>query len=140
MIPQPDAQPMPLILAVDDDEMSRSLLKAVLNRAGYRVALAGREDEALAVAVQVDPSAVVCDVHLNDGDGFAVTRALRSVAGMRDMPIILLTGYVTAEDVEVARAAGADALLPKARNRDVLLATLAALLNRNAARPAFRTG
>jgi CheY-like chemotaxis protein len=130
---------MPLVLAVDDDAMSRALLEAVLNRAGYRVALAGRADEALAAATQAAPSAVVCDVHLNDGDGFAITQALRSVPEMRDMPIILLTGYATADDVEAAQAAGADALLPKARNRDVLLATLAALLNRNAARPAFRT-
>ena len=130
----------PLILAVDDDELSRSLLEAVLVRAGYRVVLAGSGQTALALAAQLRPAAAVCDVRLSDSDGFTVARALTSERDAGPIPVILLTGYPAPGDAEAAEAAGAAALLPKSRNRDALLTALAAALANQSGGPAMRAG
>jgi two-component system response regulator RegA len=134
-----DSAAAPLILAVDDDELGRSLLEAVLLRAGYRVVAASSAQLALSLAGQFHPAAAVCDVRLVDSDGFKVARAL-TTEFEPPIPVILLTGYPAPGDAEAAEASGAAALLPKSRNRDVLLATLAALLAGSSGGPAQRAG
>ena len=134
-----DENAAPLILAVDDDELSRSLLEAVLVRAGYRVVVAASGHSALALAGQFRPAAAVCDVRLADSDGFAVARVL-TLEWEAPIPVILLTGYPSPDDAEAARASGAAALLPKSRNREALLAALAALLAEEPGGSAQRAG
>jgi CheY-like chemotaxis protein len=129
-----------LILAVDDDDLSRSLLEAVLRRAGYRVLLTADGHSALNVAVQMQPAAIVCDIHLNDMDGFQVAQRLQNHPNTAPIPVILLTGHEAPGDAEAARAAGASALLLKGRSRDTLLQTIAALLAGDADESAPRAG
>ncbi|MFN8377366.1 MAG: response regulator [Anaerolineae bacterium] len=120
MEPDQPVQP-PLILVVDDDELSRSLLEAVLTRRGYRVRLEGDEAGAVAAFRQEQPALVVCDVRLRGTDGFTVTQMLHAEPTAAGLPVILLTGYEGTGDNERARDAGAAALLIRSRNFDGLM-------------------
>lgn len=128
-----------LILVVDDDEASRSLLEAVLTRRGYRVLLAGDAAGALATLALRHPPLVICDVRLSGTDGFGVTRLLRADAALA-VPVILLTAFIAPGDIEQAQAAGAAALLLRSRSYEPLLAQIEATLNGQARVNAPRAG
>lgn len=123
-----DGPARPLILIVDDDDLGRSLLEVILKRQGYQVALAYDGMRALDLVRRARPAALICDVHMNGLDGFAVTRALRADSTTANLPIILLTSHEGAADFVEAQAAGASALLEKSRHWEPLLEQLAALL------------
>jgi PAS domain S-box-containing protein len=96
----PDRPSEPRVLVVDDDDMVRRALGRLLGKSGHRVieAASGREAVAALRANPVD--VVISDVHMPDGDGMDLLRAIRKVD--LDIPVILATGYP-----EVASAAKA---------------------------------
>jgi CheY-like chemotaxis protein len=112
------------VLVVDDDPEFRELARRLLADSGLTVVgEAGGVAEALAVAVQLKPRAVLADVELPDGDGLTLAREL---AVLPWRPRIVLTSInaditTTAE----ARLAGARAFVAKA---DLLDAPLVRLL------------
>jgi len=60
--------------------------------------------EGIALARQVSPEVVVCDIGLPGMDGYAVARELRS---LRPAPVLIaLTGYALPEDLQRAADAG----------------------------------
>lgn len=76
------------VLIVDDDPGFRSVARALLEADGdFAVVEAGSGTEALAVVVRSPPDAVLLDIGLADGDGFAVCRALYGVAPA--VPVVL---------------------------------------------------
>jgi DNA-binding NarL/FixJ family response regulator len=79
------------ILVVDDNADFRSLVKEILDRAGYEIAEAADGDEALRLAEAVTPSLVLLDVHLPAKAGYAVCQELRKRFGER-LPIIFVSG------------------------------------------------
>ncbi len=87
------------VLVIEDEEEIASLVRAYLERDGYRVTWAGTGAEALAELEREQPQLIVLDIGLPDGDGFDLCRRLR--AGSR-VPIIMLT----ARDEEADRVAG----------------------------------
>lgn len=108
---------------VDDDPEFRELARRLLAASGLTVV--GEADSvaaALAVALQLKPSAVLADVELPDGDGLALAREL---AGLPWRPSIVLTSI----DADItttgeARLAGARAFVIKADLPDAPLAQL----------------
>jgi DNA-binding NarL/FixJ family response regulator len=112
------------VLVVDDDPQFRELAVSLLVASGLTVV--GEADSvaaALAAAARLEPSAVLLDVELPDGDGVALAREL---AALPWHPRVVLTSVdgdiITAED---ARRAGARAFVEKA---DLPYAPLARLL------------
>ncbi len=70
-----------LVLVVDDENTIRNAMRHVLEKGGYRVLVARNGEEALSMALQQGGAlrAVVTDVMMPVMDGFALTRALRSL-------------------------------------------------------------
>jgi CheY-like chemotaxis protein len=93
--------------------MTRSLLRLILEPAGFGVTEAQDGLEALAQVQQNQPDVVVLDVLMPRLDGLAVCRALRSQAETADLPIIILSTSVQATAVEEGLRAGADKYLFK---------------------------
>src|SRR3990172_5887514 len=101
------------IMLVDDHEVVREGLRALLNRReGMRVVgEAGSVAQAVEVAVREKPDVVVMDVRLPDGTGVEACREIR--AELPDTRMIMLTSYADEEAVLASILAGASAYLLK---------------------------
>lgn len=109
------------VMVVDDHHSTRRLVADVLRAGGVdRVVTAESGSEALAMMAGTRPDVIITDWLMPVMDGLAFTRAVRQAAITDDpripdprLPIIMLTTERTRRDVEIARAAGADAFLVK---------------------------
>jgi DNA-binding response OmpR family regulator len=116
------------ILLIDDSITFRESLRTELERAGYRVVLAGSGEEGLRLAADVRPSGVVVDGMLPGIDGGTFIRRVRLDAALRNVPCLLLTG---SEDKNVelsALDAGADAFAIKEESVELVHARIGAML------------
>lgn len=118
------------VLVVEDEEAIASLVRAYLERDGYRVTWARTGAEALAALERASPQLIVLDIGLPDIDGFDLCRQLR-VRG--SVPIIMLT----ARDEEADRVAGlelgADDYIAKPFSPRELVARIKVVLRRSTA-------
>jgi putative two-component system response regulator len=114
----------PLVLVVEDDAANRALITALLEREGYRVIAAADGETGLRYALEEEPDAILLDVGLPRLDGHEVTRRLRLVPATRTVPVILLTGRSSIEDMVEGLDSGADDFVSKPFRRPELLARL----------------
>ncbi|WEX75759.1 response regulator [Sinorhizobium numidicum] len=101
------------VLVVDDSKYIRTMVKLILEGAGYDVALAADGGEALKYLLNHGADIVVADVDMPRMDGFELTQAIRGSDSLASMPVILVTGRETPEDKVRGLKAGASAYLPK---------------------------
>jgi DNA-binding response OmpR family regulator len=115
------------ILLVEDEEDIASLVRAYLERDGFRVVWATRGTEGLAELERHDVRLAILDLQLPDADGFDVCRAIRSTSSL---PVVMLT----ARDEEVDRVTGlelgADDYVTKPFSPRELAARVRAVLRR----------
>jgi DNA-binding NarL/FixJ family response regulator len=112
------------VLVVDDDPQFRELAVSLLAASGLTVV--GEADSvaaALAAAARLEPSAVLLDVELPDGDGVALARELAALSWHPRIVLTSVDGDITT--TEDAQRAGARAFVEKA---DLPYAPLARLL------------
>ncbi|ATY15907.1 MULTISPECIES: response regulator transcription factor [Actinomycetes] len=113
---------MPIqVLLVDDHELVRRGLRDLLSDEADLevVAEAGSVEEALAVAMHVEPDVAVVDVRLGDGDGITLCRELRSKPN--PPACLMLTAFDDEEAMVGAIMAGASGyLLKQVRGQDVV--------------------
>ena len=79
------------VLVVDDDPLIHQLLKKELEREGMRVLLAADGIEAMAIARQYRPGAIVLDIHLPKLDGWTVLTELKADPLLSAIPIIMIS-------------------------------------------------
>ena len=118
-----DARPVMRLLVVDDHEVVRQGLVALLDRReGFQVvAEAGTAAEAVEQARKFQPELVVMDVRLPDGSGIEACREIR--AEYPNTRVVMLTSYPDEEAVLSAIVAGASGyLLKQIRARDLVAA------------------
>jgi len=115
------------ILVVEDEDDIASVVRAYLERDGFRVVCATRGTEGLQALGQHDVRLAILDLNLPDADGFDLCRAIRS--GSR-LPVVMLT----ARDEEVDRVTGlelgADDYVTKPFSPRELVARVHAVLRR----------
>ena len=103
----------PLLLAVEDEPRYGALLQAILERAGYRLHIAGDLAQARDWLADSSPVLVLLDRHLPDGDGLDLVGTIRGSARLRDVPILLVSASVLPRDQAAALDAGCDGFLAK---------------------------
>jgi PAS domain S-box-containing protein len=108
----PPAANAPRVLVVEDNPLTRKMLRLTLESEGYLVSEAADGRAALAAVEQEKPALVLQDLVLPDMNGFELLRRLRQLGGQAT-PIIALTGFLSR--IEEARGAevGFTALLLK---------------------------
>ena len=115
------------ILLVEDEEDIASLVRAYLERDGFRVVWATRGTEGLQELERNDVRLAILDLQLPDTDGFDLCRAIRSTSRL---PVVMLT----ARDEEVDRVTGlelgADDYVTKPFSPRELVARVRAVLRR----------
>ena len=95
------------VLVVDDDADTREMLAAVLQGAGARVYVASSAEEALGIALEERPGALISDIAMPGRDGYSLMRQVIAALG-DDAPRvrIALTAFASTADQERAAAAG----------------------------------
>jgi two-component system chemotaxis sensor kinase CheA len=101
------------VLVVEDSITSRTLLKNVLEAAGYHVRTAVDGIDALTVLGTEDVDLVVSDVEMPRMDGFDHTGRLRSDDRFAELPVVLVTALQSREDRERGIDVGANAYIVK---------------------------
>jgi CheY-like chemotaxis protein len=101
------------ILIVEDSELNRRLLEAVLEPRGYRLLVAEDGESSLRMAREEQPDLILMDVLLPGIDGYEATRTLRADPETGRLVIVALTASATSEEREQAMAAGCDGYIPK---------------------------
>ena len=116
------------VLVVDDENSISDLISTSLRFVGFDVRTAATGSEALTVAEEFKPQAVVLDVMLPDLDGFEVCRQLRS-EGL-NIGVLFLTAKDGMEDKVAGLTIGGDDYMTKPFSLEELVARLRALLRR----------
>ena len=126
---------MPKILVIDNDELFRQYLAALLRRAGYRTQAPASSGEMRSVLAAGDYDAVVTELYMPDIDGIEVVRVVKSQ--YPSVAVVAVTGgsLGPADPSRKAMLAfGAAAVLTKPIDPDSLLAVLHRALDAMAAR------
>jgi two-component system OmpR family response regulator len=119
---------MQRILVVDDESSISELIATSLKFVGFDVRTAATGAQALQVAEEFNPHALILDVMLPDLDGFEVTRQLRNEGSQ--VGILFLTAKDTVEDKIQGLTRGGDDYVTKPFSLEELVARLRALLRR----------
>ncbi|TXT51127.1 MAG: two-component system chemotaxis family sensor kinase CheA [Spirochaetes bacterium] len=101
------------ILVVEDSITSRTLIKSILESAGYKVDTANDGIEGLTSLKEGNFDLLVSDVEMPRLDGFGLIEALRADPRFLRLPAILVTSLETREHREKGVAAGANAYIAK---------------------------
>ncbi len=101
------------ILVCDDDDLLVALLEHRLEGHGFEVLVARDGGEAVAVAAEQRPDAIVLDAMMPVMDGHEVLRRLRSRDETASIPVIMLTARKQERDILSALELGARDYLVK---------------------------
>jgi two-component system phosphate regulon response regulator OmpR len=118
------------VLLIDDDARLGEMLAQYLGAAGLQVQRAESLAAGRRQLAQRPPDALVLDLMLPDGDGLELCREIRAQAGLRQLPLLMLTARGEPLDRILGLELGADDYLPKPFEPRELLARLRALLRR----------
>lgn len=110
----------PLIQIIDDDLSMRLLMRATLEKSGFRVTECSSGKEAVSAFDELHPDAVLLDVIMPDMDGFETCKALRKRPGGEHIPILMVTGLDDIESIHKAFEAGATDFITKPINWAIL--------------------
>ena len=102
-----------LILVVEDNEANQLLASSVLERAGYRVAVASNSVEALDAIKRSEPALILMDIQLPGKDGLAFTRELKADPATAAIPIVALTALAMPGDLARSLEAGCAGYISK---------------------------
>ena len=108
------------ILVIDDEEIMREILEALLTREGYDVRLASDGTEGLELARSVSFDAAVVDVMMPGMDGIATLDELKKLD--EQLPVLMVTAFASVETAILAMKRGAfDYITKPFKNDEVLL-------------------
>jgi two-component system, OmpR family, KDP operon response regulator KdpE len=119
----------PHILVIDDEPQILRALRTILAEKKFRVSIASRGEEGLALAAANPPDIVILDLGLPDMDGFEVCARLRE---WTQIPIIVLSVRDSERDKVAALDKGADDYLSKPFGIEELLARVRVALRHSA--------
>ena len=121
-----------VILIVDDEEPNVRLLARILARAGFtRVTTTMHSRDVTRLYDEVQPDLIVLDIRMPELDGFGVLAQLRERVSSTDyLPVLAITGDVSAEMRQKVLMAGAKDFLEKPFETSEVIVRVENLLDR----------
>ncbi len=120
MTPAP-AKAVSTILVIEDYSDTRELLSVLLQRRGYNVVEAEDGVEGLRKASATSPDLIIMDLTLPEMDGVETARRIHQLPKLSDVPIFVVSGYLTEEVKADARSAGCVEVFSKPFDAETLL-------------------
>ncbi|MFK4789241.1 response regulator transcription factor [Microbacterium sp. ZW T5_56] len=124
---RPDGSPV-RVAVVDDEQMLTDLLSMALRMEGWDVKTAASGLEALTLARDFTPDAMVLDIMMPDLDGMGVLQRLRQSGN--EVPVLFLTAKDAVGDRVAGLTAGGDDYVTKPFSLEEVVARLRALMRR----------
>ena len=115
------------VLVVDDSATDTHIICNALNAAGYRTLSVGSAEDALAVAKDEKPNAILMDVVMPGTNGFQATRQLNNDPETADIPVIIVSSKSKASDKVWGLRQGAVGYITKPFSNDELIAKIRGL-------------
>jgi chemosensory pili system protein ChpA (sensor histidine kinase/response regulator) len=112
---------IPLVLVVDDSITVRRVTQRLLQREGYRVALAADGLQALERLAEEKPAVVLSDIEMPRMDGFDLARNIRNDRSLAELPIIMITSRIAEKHREHAKELGVNHYLGKPYSEEELM-------------------
>jgi CheY-like chemotaxis protein/HPt (histidine-containing phosphotransfer) domain-containing protein len=126
------------ILIAEDNPVNQAVALGILQKEGHTLTVAKNGLEAVRLSQLERPDLILMDVQMPELDGIEATREIRAAeeaSGSRT-PIVAMTAHAMAGDAERCLEAGMDAHLAKPLDKDVLLSTIASIVENNDPAPA----
>lgn len=101
------------ILVIEDEEMTRFALTALLKRDKYHVEVAKDGLQGFELARQIKPDVILLDVMMPNMNGYDVCKRIRQDKEIKEVPIIMITAFNDHDSKLVGLMAGADDFLAK---------------------------
>lgn len=121
---------MKRILVIDDEAGLREMVNVVLTDRGFGVIEAEDGGRGIELARQHLPDLILCDVKMQQTDGYVTLAALRKQPATAAIPFILMTGYADPAGMRQGMELGADDYLPKPFSGAQLCAAVEARLRK----------
>jgi DNA-binding response OmpR family regulator len=113
---------------VDDEEEMRNFLRDVLVSQGFSVHVVASGQEAINQMPALKPDLVLLDLMMKAMDGVAVCKALRTNQKTENIPILVVTGSLSNQQIEESMTSGADDFISKPIDVQDMLIRIRALL------------
>ncbi len=123
------------VLIVDDEALSRTLMRDAIESAGYEAAEAVDGPDGLAKAERLHPDLILLDVLMPGLDGYEICQGLKGNPETRPIPVIFVTMVQDPALNHLAYQAGAIACITKPFRREALVAVIASAIANAERRP-----
>lgn len=110
-----------IILSVDDSATVRRVLEMAFTRQGHIVVSVEDAERALESLSELRPDIVFVDFQLPGLDGLGLCRRLREESTTQELPVVILSGKVGTEFLDLTRRAGANSFVRKPASPEILL-------------------
>jgi CheY-like chemotaxis protein len=118
-MPSPDLSRT--ILIVEDNNIIRDQLVAILEMSGYTAMAAANGSDGLRLACQSRPALIISDVAMPELNGLDMLRNIRQNPEFDHTPVVLLSAMIATEDIRKGLELGAsDYLIKPFRITDLL--------------------
>jgi DNA-binding response OmpR family regulator len=121
------------VLIVEDQAPVQRLLQRLLAKNGYEAVVAADAETGLQALEEAQPDLIILDVGLPEMDGLSLCKIIRVTY---DVPILMVSGRGTTQDLVLGLDVGADDYLAKPFQEPELMARVRALLRRSQAQAA----
>jgi CheY-like chemotaxis protein len=121
---------MKKVLVVEDNRDNLRLITYALERHGYEVIAAETGVRGVELAISEHPLFIVMDIDLPDIDGYEATRRIRASEANGNIPIIAITSYAMAGDMDRILAVGCTGYFEKPIDPLTIIDKIHALLER----------
>lgn len=109
------------LLIVEDDELNQRIYKAILSK-DYEIIICGDDEEFYTALRENDYDLFIIDLVLScSKNGTDLIRELRKIEKYKDIPIIVVSAFVSLKDQKIAMAAGSTKFISKPFDKEALL-------------------
>ncbi len=122
------------LLLVEDNPINQKVAEQILLPTGISIDSASNGKEATRMVQETEYDIVLMDIQMPEMDGYEATAKIRTVLGMKELPIIAMTAHAMRGDKEKCLDAGMDDYIPKPIDKEHMINTIRAHLKE---RPAY---
>ncbi|RJP87632.1 MAG: response regulator [Desulfobacteraceae bacterium] len=115
---------IPHLLIVEDSAIQAQMLKRILEKAGYAVAVAKNGVEGLIMAKESLPALIISDIVMPEMDGFDLCKQIKADPLLKEVAVVLLTSLTGLIDIFKGLSCGADDFITKPYEEVYLLSNI----------------
>jgi len=123
------------ILIAEDERDIRDLIAFSLRYGGFEVVEAANGQDAVDLAVEVKPDLILMDVRMPRMTGYEACKKLKSIDGMKHIPVIFLSAKGQEAEIQQGLDAGAEEYILKPFAPDELASKVREVIDRITKKP-----